>query len=157
MPDKREKLSTKKLPFNGNDNFQPCVCATLRQAARAVTQVYDNALRPLGLRATQFHTLAEIRTAGEATVTELTRLLLIDQTTLTRNLSLLQKAGLVKEVPKPDGRVKAVQLTTKGNQLLRKAFPLWASAQEAMIGVVGASAWISLSVDLRRLARLTEI
>jgi DNA-binding MarR family transcriptional regulator len=137
------------------ERSQPCVCSTLRQATRTVTQLFDNALRPVGLRATQFHTLAQIRTAREATITELTGLLLIDQTTLTRNLALLERNGLVKAVPKADRRVKAVRLTRKGELILRKAFPLWKSAQRQMTTAMGASSWASLSVELQRLARLT--
>lgn len=133
---------------------QPCVCATLRQATRTVTQVFDNALRPVGLRATQFHTLAEIRSVGEATVTELTRMLLIDQTTLTRNLAVLERDGLVKQVPNTDGRVKAVQLTKKGERLLVKALPLWATAQTKVTEAMGAGSWATLSVELLHLARI---
>src|SRR5260370_28385840 len=107
-----------------------CVCTTLRKATRNVTQLYDDALRPAGLRATQFQTLSAIRNAGEATVTKLTELLLIDQTTLTRNLAVLERDGLIKDVQKPDGRLKSVRLTRKGEQALRAAFPLWAEIQE---------------------------
>ena len=144
------------MTANGKQHPQPCVCATLRKAARAVTQLYDNALRPVGLRATQFETLAEIRTAGEVTVTGLTRLLLIDQTTLTRNLFLLERDGLLKAVPRADGRVKAVRLTKKGELMLRRALPLWASTQKRMTNAMGAGTWASLSAELERLAQIPE-
>lgn len=132
---------------------QKCVCATLRKATRSITQLYDNALRPSGIRATQFHTLAEIRAAGEATVTELTRLLLMDQTTLTRSLALLERDGLLKIVPKPDGRLKSVRLSKKGEQKLLAALPLWAEVQTRVLETLEAGAWDNLSKQLGQLAR----
>jgi DNA-binding MarR family transcriptional regulator len=132
-----------------------CVCTTLRKATRNVTQLYDDALRPSGLRATQLHTLNAIGEAGEATVTELTKLLLIDQTTLTRNLAVLERDGLIKEVQKPDGRLKSVRLTRKGEQALQAALPLWAEIQERVTKAISTSTWASMSAELERLARLS--
>jgi len=131
-----------------------CICTTLRQATRNVTQLYDNALRP-GLRTTQLNTLNAIGDAGEATVTKLTELLLIDQTTLTRNLAVLQRDGLIKDVQKPDGRLKSVKLTRKGEQALQSALPLWAEIQARVTKAISASTWASMSADLERLARLS--
>ncbi len=130
-----------------------CVCATLRKATRSVTQYFDNTLRPSGLRATQFNILAEIHGVGEATVTELTEILVMDQTTLTRSLALLERGGLLRTVPKPDGRVKAVQLTKKGQRALQTAYPLWVGAQKKMLKAIGPEAWAVLDVELDRLAR----
>jgi DNA-binding MarR family transcriptional regulator len=132
-----------------------CVCTTLRKATRNVTQLYDDALRPSGLRTTQLHTLNAIGEAGEATVTKLTKLLLIDQTTLTRNLAVLERDGLIKEVQKPDGRLKSVKLTRKGEQALQAALPLWAEIQERVTEAISASTWASMSAELERLARLS--
>jgi DNA-binding MarR family transcriptional regulator len=131
-----------------------CVCAALRMATRSVTQLYDNALRPSGLRATQFHILAQIYGSGGANITELTRALVIDQTTLTRSVALLERAGLVKFAAKKDGRVKFVELTAKGLRNLRKAEPLWAAAQKKMLQSIG-SGWTTLNMELDRLARET--
>lgn len=132
-----------------------CVCTTLRKATRNVTQLYDDALRPSGLRTTQLHTLNAIGEAGEATVTELTKLLLIDQTTLTRNLAVLERDGLIKEVQKPDGRLKSVRLTRKGEQALQAALPLWAEIQERVTKAISTRTWTSMSAELERLARLS--
>ena len=73
----------------------PCVCNALRMATRAITQLYDDALRPSGLRASQFSVLATIAGRGEANLKQLEELLAIDQTTLTRNLSLLERDGVL--------------------------------------------------------------
>ena len=130
-----------------------CVCATLRKATRSVTQFFDNTLRPSGLRATQFHILAEIRGAGEATVTNLTKLLVMDQTTLTRGLAILEREGLITTVPKPDARLKSVCLTTKGNRALASAFPLWSAAQKKMISTIGKPVWEAMGDRLEALAQ----
>jgi DNA-binding MarR family transcriptional regulator len=132
-----------------------CVCTTLRKATRNVTQLYDDAIRPSGLRTTQLHTLNAIGDEGEATVTKLTELLLIDQTTLTRNLAVLERDGLIKKVQKPDGRLKSVRLTRKGEQALQAALPLWAEIQERVTKAISPSTWASMSAELERLARLS--
>ena len=71
--------------------LSPCVCNTLRMVSRAVTQLYDDVLRPGGLRVTQFSILAAIARRGEANLKELEVTLAIDQTTLTRSLNLLER------------------------------------------------------------------
>ena len=129
-----------------------CVCATLRKATRSVTQFFDKTLRPCGLRATQFHILAEIHGAGALTMTALTKTLVMDQTTLTRSLALLQRDGLVKFVPQTDARVKSVELSKKGLKALQKAHPLWMAAQTKMLSTIGPAAWAALSGELDRLA-----
>src|SRR5262249_44964366 len=130
-----------------------CVCSSFRKTTRAITQLFDHALRPSGLRATQFNILAEIQGAGEATVTELTRKLLIDQTTLTRNLAPLERDGLLASVPKPDGRVKSLRLTKKGQRAFAKALPLWSAVQEMIISRMGPGLWANLSAELDGLTR----
>jgi DNA-binding MarR family transcriptional regulator len=132
-----------------------CICTTLRQATRNVTQLYDDALRPSGLRTTQLNALNAIGDEGEATVTKLTELLLIDQTTLTRNLAVLERDGLIEKVQKPDGRLKSLRLTQKGEQALQAALPLWAEIQDRVAKAINPSTWASMSAELERLARLS--
>src|SRR5262244_1536735 len=80
-------------PMTGPDRerLSPCVCTTLRMVSRAVTQLYDDILRPSGLRVTQYSILATIARSGEANLRQLEAGLAIDQTTLTRSLTLLQR------------------------------------------------------------------
>src|SRR5258707_12689829 len=85
-----------------------CVCNTLRMASRAVTQLYDDVLRPSGLRVTQFSILAMIARMGEANLRQLENTLAMDQTTLTRSLSLLERDGDIGSVPLPDVRINAM-------------------------------------------------
>src|SRR5688572_31775668 len=81
---------------------QCCTCFNLRKAARAVTQLYDDILRPSGLRATQFSLLMLIRGAGRLQLTELAEAAVMDRTTLKRNLALLEREGLVRIEPGDD-------------------------------------------------------
>ena len=110
--------------------LSPCVCNTLRMATRVVTQLYDDVLRPSGLRVTQFSMLAAIARLEEANLRQLEEALAIDQTTLTRSLGLLERDGLTERVAHPDRRIKAMRLTPRGRAVLRAARPLWSRAQE---------------------------
>src|SRR6266436_9421401 len=101
--------------------LSPCVCSTLRMVSRAVTQLYDDILRPSGLRVTQFSILATIARSGEANLRQLEAALAIDQTTLTRSLNLLERDRLIERVPHPDGRIKAMRLTRSGERVLKVA------------------------------------
>src|SRR5712664_3901127 len=120
---------TKLTTGQHRGRLSPCVCNTLRMVTRAVTQLYDDVLRPSGLRVTQFSILATIARMGEANLKQLEDTLAIDQTTLTRSLSLLARDGVIERVSHPDGRVKAMRLTSKGRRALEEARPLWGQAQ----------------------------
>ena len=134
--------------------LSPCVCSTLRMVSRAVTQLYDDILRPSGLRVTQFSILATIARRGEANLRHLERALAIDQTTLTRSVNLLERDHLIERVPNPDGRIKAMRLTAKGRRVLDVARPLWARAQDRVLRELGAKAWDDAQ---RRLSRVFHV
>jgi len=121
---------------------------------RAVTQLYDDALRPSGLRVTQFSILATIAHMGEANLRQLQDALAIDQTTLTRSLGLLEREGLTERVPHPDGRIKALRLAVRGRRALAVARPLWARAQQTVLRDVGTTAWTDVE---RRLTHLLDV
>src|SRR5260370_7992445 len=123
------RLTTRQDP----GRLSPCVCNTLRMASRAVTQLYDDVLRPSGLRVTQFSILAMIARMGEANLKQLEDTLVIDQTTLTRSLNLLERDRVIEHVPHPDGRIKAMRLTSKGRRALETAWPLWARAHDKLL------------------------
>ena len=132
----------------------PCVCNTLRMATRAVTQLYDDALRPSGLRVTQFSMLAALARRGEANLRQLEEALAIDQTTLTRSMGVLERDGLTERVDNPDRRVKAMRLTAKGRATLAAARPLCSLAQDRVLGELGAKGWADAR---RRLAHLLDV
>src|SRR6266404_6014587 len=143
-------------PTNGPDHarLSPCVCSTLRMVSRAVTQLYDDILRPSGLRVTQFSILGAIARLGAANLRQLEYMLAIDQTTLTRSLNLLERDRVIERVPHPDGRIKAMTLTSKGRRALETAWPLWARAQNKVLPEWGTTAWADAQ---RRLAHLLRI
>jgi len=114
-----------------------CTCFHLRRATRLVTQLYDRALRPVDLRATQFTLLNVLRMHGPVTIQSLAAALVVDRTTLTRNLRPLERDGWVESTPGRDRRVREVLLTPEGHGLLARARPLWQKAQEEMATLVG--------------------
>jgi len=144
------------IPTIGQDpeRLSPCVCSTLRMVTRAVTQLYDDVLRPSGLRVTQFSILATLGRLGEANLRQLGDTLGIDQTTLTRSLNLLERDGLTGRVPHPDARIKAMRLTAKGRRVLQVARPLWAQVQDKVLRELGTNAWVDTQ---RRLAHLRHV
>ncbi len=118
---------------------------------RAVTQLYDDVLRPSGLRVTQYSILATVARMGEASLKELEDALAVDQTTLTRSLNLLERGGVIERASHPDRRIKAKRLTPQGRRALAVARPLWAKAQDKVLREFGTNAW----GDAQR--RLTEL
>jgi len=131
--------------------LSPCVCNTLRMVSRVVTQLYDDCLRPSGLRVTQFSILAAVARLGEASLKQLEDELAIDQTTLTRSLTLLERDGVLERASHPDGRIKPMRLTSKGRRALEAARPLWAQAQGRVLRELGPKAWADAQRQLTRL------
>ena len=127
---------------------ETCTCFGLRKAARAVTQVFDDALKPCGLRATQFTLLAAITRLGSATVSNLAKRLVMDRTTLTRNLKPLESAGWLSVRPGQDRRTRTLTVTAKGRQKLAKAIPLWEETQKRVVGQLGKKNWNQLMGSL---------
>lgn len=145
---------TDRAPGHDSRRLSRCVCNTLRMVTRAVTQLYDDALRPSGLRVTQFSILATIARKDEANLKQLEDALAIDQTTLTRSLNLLERDRLIERAPHPDGRIKPMRLTAKGRRALKIARPLWAQAQQKVLGEIGTNAWADAQ---RRLTHLLQV
>ena len=109
-----------------------CICFNLRKAARAVTQEYDAALQPSGLKATQFSLLAMAERLGPGPMARLAEELVMDRTTLTRNLRPLEKQGLIRIQPGEDRRARLVEVTPAGRDALARALPLWQRTQARM-------------------------
>lgn len=125
-----------------------CACFNTRKTARVLGQVYDRALEPSGLKNTQFTALAVADAYDGISITELSKAMAIERTTLTRNLKVLERDGLVKVGPGADGRSKTVRLTAKGKRRLEAALPLWKQAHERMLRDFGANRWKSLQREL---------
>ena len=126
-----------------------CTCFGLRKAARAVTQMYDQALKPTGLRATQLSLLVSVEHSGPRGMSELAEQLVMDRTTLTRNLKPLLDRGLLKSVEGSDRRRRPIAITANGRSALAQALPYWREAQARMTGGLGRVRWGRLLGDLR--------
>lgn len=122
----------------------PCACANLRRAARAVTQRYDAALRPAGLRATQFTLLQVLERAGGLTQGVLGTVLATDSTTLSRTLQPLEAAGWVRSTAGADRRLRHVALTAAGRRKLAQATPRWEKVQRRLRDRLGGPRWQAL-------------
>lgn len=133
-----------------------CTCANLRKATRVVTQVYDAALQPTGLRATQFTVLATLSKRGDLPLTRLAEALVMDRTTLTRNLKPLVGKGFVRIDQDEDQRVRRISLTVAGKNTLNEALPNWRKAQSRLIAELGRERWSGFLNDLTETVALVQ-
>jgi DNA-binding MarR family transcriptional regulator len=132
-----------------------CVCYTLRQASRAVSRFYDEELRGVGLRTTQYSLLQLLRRSGEVRQRDLAELTLHEETTLTRSLRPLVDAGWIAVRTGEDRREKWLTLTAGGVAKLEEARPAWERAQARMQARLPEGAWRGLMASLQEIARLT--
>lgn len=118
-------------PGGGKPPKTACTCGKLRRTARRLTQAYDRALKPAGLRLTQYSVLANAALRPGLSITDLAERMAMDRTTLTRNLRPLERAGWVRVAPGPDRRSRAVEITAAGRGVYERALPLWREAERA--------------------------
>ena len=132
-----------------------CACYNLRRTSRAVTQVFDAYFEPIGLKATQFTVLAALsyENEGRPSVTHLAAALVLEQSSLSRNLAVLERHGLLVLEAGDDKRERIVQLTRAGRALLGRGYPLWKQAQAEVAGALGPADFEVQLRSLRRLAR----
>ena len=130
----------------------PCACASLRRAARAVTQLYDDELRPAGLNTAQFTLLSALARGAPMSQGLLGRLLAIDSTTLSRTLRPLEAKRWISVEPGEDRRERRLELTGPGRAALDEATPAWERAQHRLRSRLGRRAWTTLLADLSRVA-----
>ena len=133
-----------------------CLCNALRQATRAVSRLYDEELRGVGLRTTQLSLLRRLNTTGEVRQRDLGELTSLDETTLTRNLRPLIDAGWVAFRAGDDRREKLVRLTDTGASKLHEARPAWERAQERLRSRMPKQTWSSLLALLPELTQLAN-
>jgi DNA-binding MarR family transcriptional regulator len=135
----------------------PCVCATVRRAARAVTQLYDSWLRTHGIEGPQFALLAmldQLDTCNQATMG---RRLDLDKTTLSRNLKLLKRKGWIEFLPGSDARERLVNLTPAGRHRLAAARPAWLKAQQQLRLSMTAKDWDAIWTALRTVTHAAQV
>jgi len=134
--------------------IERCNLLALRQATRRATQFYDEFLAPAGVRGTQFSILAKLRAGGPTAIGEMARLLVMDRTTLGRNLEPLRRQGMIRLIAGEDRRERLIHLTEKGEAAIRRAIPLWQRAQAGFEARYGAGAAERLRGMLRDVASL---
>jgi len=129
---------------------EECNCFAVRSAARHVSQYYDRYLATAGLRTTQFSILAKLKRLGPLTINELARQMVMDRTTLGRNIKPLERDGLVSIEPaQSDRRAKELRLTKTGEKQLEAGFEAWSRAQTGFESTFGPKH----AAELRRVLR----
>jgi DNA-binding MarR family transcriptional regulator len=130
-----------------------CLCLASRRTARAITRRFDAALRPFGIKATQFTLLATLELKGPQPVGALAAFIGAERTTLTRNLAVAEGQSLVTIRPGADARARIVCIAARGRQVLRRTFPVWRRTQNELTGLIG----IETADSLRRLSRKPSV
>jgi DNA-binding MarR family transcriptional regulator len=116
---------------------EECVAVRLRMLNRVITNIYDDALRPLGLKVSQMNILVAAAKMGTARPSEVCDYLHLDVSTLSRNVERMRARGWLEVVPDEDGRSQPFRLTSQGRKLLERAVPAWSAAQQQVTKVLG--------------------
>src|SRR5271155_5795365 len=132
----------------------PCMCASFRRTARALTSFYEEALRPTRLRATQLTILQVLSRAGDVPQGRLAEELAMDSTSLTRTLAIMRRRGWVAERRGKDQRERLLRLSRGGAAKLKRVTPVWNKVQARLGGKLGERGWKNL---LRLTNRVTEL
>ncbi len=134
----------------------PCTWFNVRRASRAITQFFDHALQPSGLKVSQGNILGRLSVKGDVSIGELADELIMDRTTLTRNVQVLAKHGHVTITPGNDRRTRMLSITKKGKEAVRNGLPLWQEANQHFIKGVGHNKWNELVEYLAELSTLAR-
>jgi DNA-binding MarR family transcriptional regulator len=122
----------------------PCMCGNFRRTSRALTQLYEEAIRPLGLRASQLTILQALSRAGEVSQGQLGEMLAMDSTSLTRTLAIMRRQGWITERRGEDRRERWLRMSKGGEAQLRRVLPVWEKVQRRLRGQLGEQAWNNL-------------
>ncbi len=114
-----------------------CLATRVRQLSRIVTRVYDDAMRPLGITASQYTLLAQLAARDGITAVEIGHELDIEKSTLSRNLKRLLALGHIVMDPPAGRRGRGLHLTPKGQAIIREAYPVWRAAQDRAVAAMG--------------------
>jgi DNA-binding MarR family transcriptional regulator len=134
----------------------PCLCATFRRTARALSQLYDDAVRPLGLRTTQFTILQALSLTGEVSQGRLGEILALDSTTLTRTLAIMKRRRWVAMRQGRDGRERFIALSKAGREQLDLASPAWQAVQDRLRSELGDERWSGLFQQNREITAVAR-
>lgn len=137
-----------------DDNFDLCMVLNTRMAARAITRRADRKLRDFGITAAQFSILGSLQKHPGRSMTEMAEAIAMDRTTLSRNLALLERKGLVSTTPAARGNGRIGAVTPAGRQVIEEARPEWRKAQAELRATLKAPDFETMLAGLRQLARL---
>ena len=129
-----------------------CIAVRLRLLNRVVTNLYDDALRPLGLKVSQLNVLVVVAKLGLARPAQVCEILQLDASTLSRNVKPLQAHGWLEVVPEEDARAQPFRLTAQGKRLIEKAVPAWEEAQRRATELPGEKGIALLDKTAKRMA-----
>jgi DNA-binding MarR family transcriptional regulator len=147
-------MTKKKLDPVTLEKCLDCACLSFRQASRMVTQLFDDALVPVGLVSTQLPILILLALYGPLTVSRLATMLVMDRTTLTRVLKPLQSKNLIRSVPTTDKRKHMLEITPKGQAILVEAHPLWQKAQGQIVQGLTPDKWNMVRQQLGQVVQI---
>jgi len=133
----------------------PCNCLALRQAARHVSQLYDQHLAEVGLRTTQYSILSKLSRLGAIPIGKLAATMVMERTALSRAIGPLERDGMIKVGPGPNGRTRSVKLTPTGETRLKAAAAHWRRAQKEFEIAVGAADAADLRTVLQHVISVT--
>ena len=140
-----------------NHIIDVCACANLRTVSGSLTQLYNHLLKPTGLKITQYYMLGNIYTSPDISISKLSEIMLLDQTTVTRNLIVLNDSGYVQiKRAEEDSRTKVITITTLGYEKLNHATPIWIKVQEQIEGAIGKEEYVDLLEKLDELQKVID-
>jgi len=131
-----------------------CASFNFRRAARAMTALFDHALKDSGIRSTQFTILTAVAKTQPVSIGRIAQILVMDATTLTRSLNLLRRQGLLTISPRGAMRQRFLHLTFAGEKALARAIPLWRKVQQRFVEQIGEDQWKALRSELESLSKL---
>ena len=132
MESQDESLQTKAALI-----AEECIAVKLRLLTRAVTRIYNQALRHHGLTVSQMNILVAAFYLGQAKQQDICRALHLEKSTLSRDLARMRERGWITETPGADGRSSLLRVTAQGRKLLQKAIPAWRQAQQEATALLG--------------------
>ncbi len=133
-----------------------CVAYNLRKSSRIVSKIYEQEMRSAPIRGPQFSLSIMIAQRGTITISGLAREIGADRTTLTRNLKLLERKGVIRITPGEDRRKRVVTLMPRGEQAIRASYKHWKKAQAKVVKALGTERWRRMQTDLSAVSALAR-
>ncbi len=152
---KSQEMSNKRRKYQ---QLSECSCNMMRKSARKITQFYENNLREAGIKPTQFSILATLANTGPIQLTQLANRLVLERTSLTRNLNVLERNTWIDIQPgEEDSRQRVVSLTRNGYKQLDCAIPYWQKAQKAIAKDMGQETITGLRTTLDEMTEIITV